>query len=376
MKRVLKWLRTIVVLIFLYLLIFLRLPYYLEVPGSVFSLDEMVEVDKQITETTGEFYITTVGIKNATPITIFSSLLPYRDLVSETDLFGELDDFESYDKIQDYYMQSSINNAIKVAFDAAQQDYTFEYKGVYVLKVIEESSFFPDLNMGDTVKAVDGNHFESSQDFITYLASKEVGERIVLQVERDSEEFELSGELIQLDSGVAGIGISLVDETTLVTEPTVAIHAADIGGPSAGLMFALEIYTKLIADDIRGAYDIAGTGTIEVDGKVGRIGGIEKKVVAADKAGVDYFFAPDDEVTAEIRKIRPDIQSNYQAALATAQKINAEMEIIPVRTIYDAINFLEKVDHKEKVQQPADLIDLSIATRIFTSNKQVAKLID
>lgn len=372
MKRIPKWLQAILVLIFFYLLIFLRLPYYLEVPGSIFSLDEMVEVDNQFIDNPGDFYITTVGIQKATPITMLSSFLPYRDLVSEADLFGEFDDFEAYDKIQAYHMRSSINNAIKVAFDAAGKDYVFEYKGVYILEVIEDSSFFSDLKIGDTVKSVDGNQFQSSQEFITYIANKTIGDEVLLEVEREQEEFELSGKLVKLDSGMAGIGISLVDDTTLITEPAVAIHSADIGGPSAGLMFSLEIYTKLIADDIRGPFDIAGTGTIEVDGNVGRIGGIEKKIVAADKAGVDYFLAPNDEIAADVRKLRPDIQSNYEAALATAQKIDTKMEIIPVETIYDAIAFLEKLEKEERAEHTADIIDFDVFGGRFELDKHVA----
>lgn len=376
MKRIPKWLQAILVLLFFYLLIFLRLPYYIEVPGSVFSLDEMVEVDHQFKDNPGDFYITTVGIQKTTPISLLSSFLPYRDLVSEADLLGNFDDFDAYDKIQKYHMKSSINNAIKVAFDAADKDYTFEYKGVYVLRVIEESSFAPDLKIGDTVKSVDGNQFQSSQEFITYIANKTIGDKVVLEIEREQEPLELSGELVELDSGVAGIGISLVDDTTLVTEPTVAIHSANIGGPSAGLMFSLEIYTKLITEDIRGAFDIAGTGTIEVDGKVGRIGGVEKKVVAADKAGVDYFFAPDDEITADIKKMRPDIQSNYQAAVATAKKLDTQMEIIPVQTIYDAIAFLEQLEKEVVTHKKADVIELAGFTGSFELDKQVAILSD
>lgn len=374
MKRIPKWLKAIFFLIFSYLLIFLRLPYYLEVPGSIFSLDEMVEVDHQLTDNPGDFYITTVGIRQTTPISLLTSFLPYRDLVSEADLFGESDDFEAYDKIQEYHMKSSINNAIKVAFDAADRDYTFDYQGVYVLQVLEESSFYEDLKIGDTVKSVDNHSFQSSEEFITYIGNKDIGDEVVLTIERDQEAFELSGALVELDSGVAGIGIGLVDNTALVTEPSVKVHSANIGGPSAGLMFSLEIYTKLITEDIRGSLDIAGTGTIDVHGKVGRIGGVEKKVVAADQAGVDYFFAPDDEVDAELKKRRPGIQSNYQAAVATAEKINTPMKIIPVQTIYDAIDFLERLEQLEAAMHQTELVELAIYPDMIDGNKQVANL--
>lgn len=346
----------------------------MEVPGSIFSLDDMVEVDQQFTDEPGDFYITTVGIRKTTPLSLLTSFLPYRDLVSEADFLGEFDDFEAYDQLQAYHMKSSINNAIKVAFDAADKDYTFEYEGVYVLQVLEESSFYQDLKMGDTVKAVDGKQFESSQEFIDYIANKDVDDEVTLDISRKQKDLTLSGKLVELDSGVAGIGISLVDDTTLVTKPTVTVHSANIGGPSAGLMFSLEIYTKLITDDIRGAFEIAGTGTIGVDGAVGRIGGVEKKVVAADKAGVDYFFAPDDEITSEMERRQPDIQSNYDAAVATAEKIGTEMEIVPVQTLDDAIAYLEELQKQDRVEQTLDVIDFSVFTRNLEQEKQVALL--
>lgn len=71
-------------------------------------------------------------------------------------------------------------------------------------------------------------------------------------------------------------------------EPDIDFEIENIGGPSAGLMMSLEIYNQLTKPDETKGYDIAGTGTIDVDGKVGPIGGIDQKVVAADKAGKTF----------------------------------------------------------------------------------------
>lgn len=70
----------------------------------------------------------------------------------------------------------------------------------------------------------------------------------------------------------------------------VTISSEGIGGPSAGLMMTLEIYDQLNTEmDLTRGYQIAGTGTISLDGTVGRIGGINHKIVAADKAGAEIF---------------------------------------------------------------------------------------
>lgn len=346
MKKIPAFIKALLILGILYFFFFVPIPLYLEVPGSAFGLDDMVEVDHEFSSDPGDFYITTVGVQQTTPFTALSSVLPFRDLLTEQELFGDMEDFEEYDVIQQYYMDSSINTAVQVAFDAADMDYELHYNGVYVLQVLEESSFAGELKVGDTVKSVDGNTFESSHDFIEYIGNKNVGETVEIEFERDEELLTASGELIPLDTGVAGIGIGLVDNTSIETSPEVTIHSGAIGGPSAGLMFSLQIYNQLTEGNIHGDYDVAGTGTISPDGTVGRIGGIAKKVVASDEEGVDYFFAPDDELDEEILALYPDLQSNYQEALDAAESIDTEMEIIPVKNISDALEFLERLNQE------------------------------
>src|SRR5690625_6364066 len=84
------------------------------------------------------------------------------------------------------------------------------------------------------------------------------------------------------------------------------------------------MYNKLNEEDITKGYKIAGTGEIDYEGNVHRIGGIDKKVVAADKAGIEIFFAPYENGSKE---------SNYEIALQTATQINSKMEIVPVDTL-------------------------------------------
>ncbi|WP_441349077.1 S16 family serine protease [Streptomyces sp. NTH33] len=75
---------------------------------------------------------------------------------------------------------------------------------------------------------------------------------------------------------------------------TIDIKLADVGGPSAGLMFALGIYDKLTPGSLTGGKFVAGTGTIDDNGKVGPIGGIEMKTVGARDKGAQFFLTPAD----------------------------------------------------------------------------------
>jgi len=355
MKKVPGWLKAVLIIIAVYLFAFQPIPFYLEVPGSAFGLDEMVEVDGEYSEEAGDFYITTVGVQQATPMSALSAVLPYRDLYNEQELFGNVENFEEYDEIQQYYMQSSENTAIQVAFDAAGLDYELSYNGVYVLEVLDESTFADGLQVGDTVQAVDGQAFQSSQEFIDYVSNLSVGETIEIEYKREGEMHTASGELIQLESGTPGIGIGLVDNTSMQTDPPVDIHSGGIGGPSAGLMFSLQIYNRLQPANIHGDYNIAGTGTIAADGTVGRIGGIEKKIVTADEEGVEYFLAPNDDISEEILNVYPNARSNYEAAEETAEAIDSDMEIIPITTFSEAITFLEELAQEETANAEATM---------------------
>src|SRR5690625_671887 len=98
-------------------------------------------------------------------------------------------------------------------------------------------------------------------------------------------------------------------------------------------MFALEIYDQLIEEDLTKGYQIIGTGALDYNGNVLRIGGIDKKVVAADKAGCEIFFAPYEDGADD---------SNYELAKKTAEDIGTEMEIVPVDTFQEAVTYLEE----------------------------------
>jgi PDZ domain-containing protein len=97
----------------------------------------------------------------------------------------------------------------------------------------------------------------------------------------------------------------------------------NIVGPSAGSMFTMEIYNQLTPNDITLGKRIAGTGTVNLDGQVGKIGGVRYKMMAALEAEADLFIVP---------------AENYEEAEAA----NIDLKLIKVETINDIIKYLEK----------------------------------
>ncbi|ELS0476163.1 SepM family pheromone-processing serine protease [Enterococcus faecalis] len=320
------------------------IPYYIEGPGTTENLKEFVTVDGKKDTQSGAFYLTTVGIRSAT---IFSAIKAnfsdFQEVMSKKELMGDSSNSE-YNRIQQYYMDSSKNAAIEQALKLAKVPYEMKFKGVYVLAMEDNSSFKGKIEVGDTVTGVDGKSFKSSEELMNYIKAQKVNQKVTVQFIQDGKAKEATGKLIELPTDKkAGIGIGLTDHTEIDSSIQVSIEAGDIGGPSAGLMFTLQTYEQLSHKDLRKGHEIAGTGTMNSQGIVGRIGGIDKKVVTASENGAEIFFAPDDEITSEMKKVEPKIKSNYQEAQEAAKKIGTKMKIVPVKTVQDALNYLEKL---------------------------------
>lgn len=343
----LKSILPFIIVVLLIIIMIIPIPYYIEGPGSTENLKEFVTVDNKKDTESGAFYLTTVGVRKATVASaLMTKFSEFQELVSQKELMGSNTDSE-YERIQQYYMDSSKNAAIEQALKLAKVPYEMTFKGVYVLAIEDNSSFKEKISVGDTVTGIDGKTFKSSQEFVDYVKKQNVGQKITLAYLQDGKPKETTGNLIKLPTDKkAGIGIGLTDHTEINSSIPVEIDAGAIGGPSAGLMFTLETYELLTQKGIRKGHKIAGTGTINTEGIVGRIGGIDKKIVTASKNNTEIFFAPDDEITNEMKKAIPGIKNNFEEAKATAKKIGTKMKIVPVKKVQDALDYLEILKEK------------------------------
>ena len=338
-----KWpIIAVVGLILLFLSFVVPLPYYIEVPGGAADVRQVLRVDNKEDKEKGSYNFVTVGIQHATfAHLVYAWLTPFTDIYSAKDLTGGTSDKE-YMRINQFYMETSQNLAKYQGLKKAGKDITLKYLGVYVLQVTKNSTFKGILNVTDTVIAVNDKTFKSSKELIEYVGSQKIGDKVTVTYTEDGQTKTAEGKIIKLVNGKNGIGISLIDRTEVKSDVPIEFATAGIGGPSAGMMFSLSIYTQVADPDLRQGRHIAGTGTINHDGTVGDIGGVDKKVVAADRAGAEIFFAPDNPVTEEVKKNNPNAKSNYDEAVETAKKIKTKMKIVPVKTLQDAIDYLKK----------------------------------
>ncbi|WP_423409943.1 SepM family pheromone-processing serine protease [Heyndrickxia sp. MSNUG] len=315
------------------------LPYYVTKPGMAKELEPIIKVEGGFEEE-GNFMLTTVRMGKANIYAyIIAKLSKYQEIYPVEDIRAEDESDEEYNIRQLHMMADSKTSAIEVAYTKAGIPVNYTYKGVYVLRVMPGMPAEGKLMPGDHVFEIDGKAFKSSDEFIKYVSSKKAGEVVKLSYKRNGKTDQAEVQLKALEDGSnrAAVGIQLVDDKEIDVDPDVTVQSEEIGGPSAGLMFSLEIYNQLTKEDLTKGYQIAGTGTITPDGIVGRIGGIQQKVVAADKAGAEIFFAPNEEGAKD---------SNYQEAMIAAKDIKTKMKIVPVNTFEDAVLYLENLKEK------------------------------
>lgn len=219
---------------------------------------------------------------------------------------------------------------------------------VLVASVVRGGAAQGRLHAGDLITAVDGHRVKSAPDVAKLVTKHKPGQRVRFEVipaaraaaaqkarrqptAKDAEQVVVGTKPAPGDHR-ALVGIQPADGHTFPFP--ISIKLADVGGPSAGLMFALGIVDKLTPGDLTGGSFVAGTGTIDDRGRVGPIGGIEMKTVAARDKGARYFLTPTANCAAAA-KDKPD-----------------GLILVRTRTMSDAMAALTKIRHHDTAGLP------------------------
>ena len=178
------------------------------------------------------------------------------------------------------------------------------------------------LKAGDILSRIDGEVATGIDQVRAKVAASEGKRPVVLDIIRDGKKLTYNVTPVQVDGKWRlGIFVSTVPEIPV----NIDIEIGNVGGPSGGQMFALAIYDLLTPGSLTGGEAIAGTGTIDVNGQVGPIGGIKQKMYGARDAGAKYFLAPSKNCSEVVGKIPDGIQ------------------VIKVSTLKDSIKALKAI---------------------------------
>lgn len=214
--------------------------------------------------------------------------------------------------------QSSEDNA-----EYAALSYLKYPVAVTVESVTEPGPSAGKLEVGDAIDMVNDKPVATLDEFTGLLKATKPGDRIVIDYRRKGGDLGTTtvtlGDNPDRDYGFLGVGV----RDAPWVDFTIDFNLANIGGPSAGLMFSLAVVDKLSTGDLNGGKFVAGTGTITADGKVGPIGGITHKMYAAQEAGATVFMVPA-ENCAEAKTAEDD-----------------DLRMIKVNTLTDAVESLK-----------------------------------
>lgn len=279
----------------------LPVPYAVRAPGPTENtLGEqndtpLIEIDGAETyDSTGELRLTTVSVAGGPGYPVSAGqvvqawLDPTRSVVPVEAVFPEETSAEEQQEVSQAEMISSQESATAAALTELGEDVpaTLEVAGA-------EPGTGADgvVAEGDVIVSFQGSPVATYAELIDGLAETEPGADVVLGVRRDGGARDLTITTAGVegsDRAVMGVYIDPQYEFPI----DVSIQIEDIGGPSAGMMFALGIIDKLTPEDEANGVVIAGTGTMSPEGLVGPIGGIEQKLYGALRDDATWFLAP------------------------------------------------------------------------------------
>ncbi|SFG39094.1 SepM family pheromone-processing serine protease [Sporolactobacillus nakayamae] len=334
-KKIIQW-ALVVVVVLLIALNFYKTPYYVQRPGKAVSMSGMVKV-RSAARIDGNYRLVYIYLGQAN---IYQYLWAkydgnkYTTLVKENQVKMPDEDEQDYNLRQENYMSSAQQSAAYVAYKAAGKKPQLLEEGVLILGVMKSMPNSNVLKTGDLIIGMDNHKVATIDDMNRWIKQKTVGDRFRLTLLRKNQVKQVTVQAAKFPKAYAGsgrgwgIGIYQDNHVKVDVHPRVTFDIQNIGGPSAGLMMSLEIYDQLDQQNLAKGRDIAGTGTIEMNGTVGPIGGIAEKVVGASKSGADIFFAP-------------AADHEDQTAQKTAKEIGTKMKIVSVKSLDDAIDYLK-----------------------------------
>jgi PDZ domain-containing protein len=278
---------------------------YIFLPDRAHPVAPLVKVAGGHDPSRGGLYFVDVVVRKATLLErLFGGLHTGADLYPASAVNPPGIDDAQRRRIDFEDMHRSQQIAAAVALKAAGEKVTLRPIGARVDVLEFGAPAVGKLEPDDVITAVAGARVRSLEDVKTQMKKHKIGAVVRFTVLRGASTLELSIKTVASnDTGArrAVVGISLSTAYDIHLPRAVSIDAGDVGGPSAGLAFALEVYEEDGHDVVHG-HRVAATGEIFADGSVGPIGGIKQKTIGAREAGVDAFLVPAGENASDARK--------------------------------------------------------------------------
>lgn len=315
------------VLIILGFICNIQLPLYIDAPGGLIDVSKRISISDSY-EVKGSLNLAYVSEFKATvPTLIWSYFDKNWDLLKVNDVVSSNETIEQNEYRNHLLLEEANQNAIYVGFNLAGEYVNITNNKVYVVYTTLDSK--TDLQIRDQIIKVNGIDIGSKKEINNIINKCNSGDIIKFTVLNNNQTIERTG-TVQNFNGFNVVGIVVSEIKDIDTNRDINFNfKSSESGPSGGFMMSLAIYNYLTENDITHGLKIAGTGTIDADGNVGTIGGIEYKIKGAIKNKVDVFFVPAGE--------------NYEDAYKLVNENNLNINLVKVSNIKDAIDYLNNL---------------------------------
>lgn len=292
--------------------------HYLFLPDPALEVDPLVSVpDEDTGSAEGGIYMVDILVRRAS---LFERIFPqvYGDAELVPEEVVNPAGLSEGERKQESLSEMSVSQQISIAVALRKLGHDVEPLGAEVVRILPGAPAEGKLEVGDVIVGLKGEKVSSPDELIRLMRGHRPGTPVRLEVRRDRRELELvvGTRAAGGDEQRAVVGVQIQPEFRFPVG--IRIDARNIGGPSAGLAFALDIVDEL-GDDLDRGRRVVVTGTLDLDGTVGAIGGIEQKTVGARLAEADLFLVPDGNA-AEARSHAEGLEivavSTFEEALA------------------------------------------------------------
>lgn len=299
------------------------------VPAPPFPVEATLDIEGG----TDNYYLTGVYTKKVTTLLgkYFILFDPHFDLLGESSVADD-----KIERIKGKIAKdASIEAALMAAYQEANIPLTSTFQGMAVSDKIATAS--NRIEIGDIIIQINSQPFNDEAAFFALYETvrenlNQDNLKVNLTVLRDNVSTTIEALFVEYEDGFA-LGLALYPKYLITGSPIAQPKEHSSFGPSGGLMMSLAIYDALDLELDVNQYSITGTGTIDKDGIVGEIGGIKQKVLSASLHGFKHFFVPAGG-------------NNEKDAFAMLKEINSSMQIVPVKTLQEAIDFLRGLNEK------------------------------
>ncbi len=320
------------ILILLFLVMYvIKVPYDVEMPGGIIELKDRIKIDDNRIDTSGSYGMAYVNVvQGSIPYVLGGLIVDDWDVVKSEDNLYPNESIADASKRNKIYLEQSIDMAMLAALKEADREYEIVNKKNNVLYIDKDAD--TTLKVGDSIVSCEGKEINDVSEITKTIDEKKYNDVIEFVVLRNNREVKATARVVKVDKKKR---IGLLSATTfdIDTDSKIVLDTkSSESGPSGGMMMALAIYEGLTNKDLANGRKIVGTGTIDMDGNVGDIGGIKYKVIGAYKKGLDVFFVP---------------EGNYKEALKVKKEKKYDFEIVSVKNLKDAIRYLEGDAYEE-----------------------------